>query len=558
MSKIMKETAVEMKRKRHLLQSSKVSWYGMTLLTVAGVYVGTGRLGLSLGAANGFATLVWLPSGLAVTAMFLWGFRLWPAIILGAFLTNLITGAPVPVAIGISIGNTLEAAVCTTILKHARVRPALNTLHDVLTLVLLAVPPGTLISATLGGGSLWLGGIIAWSSVPMTWCTWWFGDTMSLLLLPPFLFTWSAHSLAVPCGKRLLELGLLSACVLVIGLFVFLGLFPPRHWAYPVTHLVFPPLIWAALRFGSRGATAAIATFAGFAIVGTIHGISPFSTGNLWLRLLLLQSFLGIMATTTLILATIVAERHALEQRKDDFITLASHELRTPLACLLGYTQLLRKRLTGFDHLHVQTTLMSIETQAKRFSRLITDLFDLSKIKAGQLTFVEESVDMNTLVLEVVEQLQQTSQEHQIRIEGSVSGTIVGDQMRLAQVLYNLLANAMKYSPQAQQIIVRLTSGAEGLTVSIQDFGIGIPKAEQKRIFERFYRASSEQSRTTAGLGIGLFITHQIIQHYRGKLWVESMEGQGSTFSFSLPLLTIGERDSQRTLTGNNLVPKGR
>jgi signal transduction histidine kinase len=558
MSKTIKETAVEMQRKHHLLQSRSVSWYGVALLTLAGVYVGTGRLGLSLGAANGFATLVWLPSGLAVTALFLWGFRLWPAIALGAFLTNFITGAPVAVAIGMSIGNALEAVVCTTILKHARVRPALNALHDVLTLVLLAVPPGTLISATFGVGSMWLGGVIAWPSVPVTWCTWWFGDTMSLLLLPPFLFTWSTHTLAIPSRKRLLELGLLSMCVLVIGLFVFLGLFPPRHWAYPVTHLVFPPLIWAALRFGPRGATAAIAAFAGFAIVGTIHGLSPFSTGSLWLRLLLLQSFLGIMATTTLILATIMAERHALEQRKDDFITLASHELRTPLTCLLGYTQLLRKQLARTDYPRAQTTLASIETQAKRFSRLITDLFDLAKIKAGQLTFVEESVDMNRLVREMAEQLQQTTQEHHIRIEGSVSGTIVGDRMRLGQVLDNLLANAMKYSPQAQQIIVRLTSSTEGLTVSIQDFGIGIPKAEQKKIFERFYRASGEQCRTTAGLGIGLFITHQIIQHYRGKLWVESIEGQGSTFSFSLPSLITEERDSQRTLTEHNPLPKGR
>lgn len=397
----MKETAVEMQRKHTLLQSRNVSWYGIALLALAGVYVCTGRLGLSLGTANGFATLVWLPSGMAMTALFLWGLRLWPAIVLGAFVTNLLTGAPVPVAIGISIGNVLEALVCTIILKRARVRPALNALHDVLTLVLLAVPPSALISATFGVGSLWLGGIIAWPSVPVTWCTWWFGDTMSLLLLPPFLFTWSAHPLTAPYGKRLLELCLLSGCILVIGLFVFLGLFPPKHWSYPVTHLVFPPLIWAALRFGPRGATAAILAFAGFALVGTIHGLSPFSTGSMWLRLFLLQSFLGIMATTTLILATIVAERHALEQRKDDFITLASHELRTPLACLLGYTQLLQKRMAGIDHPRAQATLVNIEAQARRFSRLITDLFDLSKIRAGQLTFVDESIDMQTLVHEV-------------------------------------------------------------------------------------------------------------------------------------------------------------
>lgn len=534
-------TAEEIKGKGHPLLNRRVGWYGMVLLTLAGIYVGTGRLGLSLGAASGFATFVWLPAGLAAAALFLWGYRLWPVITLGAFLTNLFTGAPVPVAIGISIGNTLEAVVCAALLKRATVRPVLNTLHDVLALVLLAAPLGSLISATLGAGSLWLGGVIVWASVPVTWSTWWLGDMMSLLLLTPLLLTWSTWPQAIPSGKRLLELSLLSVFVLVSGLFVFLGLLHPEHWTYPVVHLVFPPLIWAALRFGPRGTTTAIATFAGLAIVGTIQGVSPFPTGSLWLRLLLLQSFLGVTAATTLLLAAIVAERYTLEQRKDDFITLASHELRTPLTCLQGYTQLLKRQLAGSDHPSTLLTLASIEASVKRLSRLITDLLDLSKIQAGKLTFAEESVDMNTLVREVVEHFQQTSSRHQILIEGSAPGTIIGDRERLAQVLNNLLANALKYSPQAEQIFVHLTSTAECLTVSIQDFGIGIPKTEQEKIFERFYRATNEQSQTVTGLGIGLFITHQIIQHYRGKLWVESVEGQGSTFSFSLPW-----RSSQR------------
>ncbi|HWS85319.1 MAG TPA: ATP-binding protein [Ktedonobacteraceae bacterium] len=140
----------------------------------------------------------------------------------------------------------------------------------------------------------------------------------------------------------------------------------------------------------------------------------------------------------------------------------------------------------------------------------------------------------------MVEQLQQTSTQHQISIEGSTSGTILCDRDRLGQVLINLLTNAMKYSPQAEQIIVHLTSTFRGLTVSIQDFGIGIPTTEQEKIFERFYRVAGEQKRTAAGLGIGLFIVHQIIEHYRGKLWVESVEGKGSTFTFSLPWPSSG------------------
>jgi signal transduction histidine kinase len=333
--------------------------------------------------------------------------------------------------------------------------------------------------------------------------------------------------------------------ILVVGLFVFLGLPYPNPQRDPTTYLVFPPLIWVALRFGPRGATAALAATSGFAIVGTILGVSPFSTGGLGERLFSLQGFMAITTVTTLILAAVMAERRALEQRKDEFISLAqrkdefislaSHELRTPLTCLHGYTQLLQKQLTDSNHPHTLRTLATMETQTKRLSRLIADLLDLSKIQAGKLTFTDETVNMDTLVREVAEQLQQTSTQHQITIEGNLSGTIIGDRDRLGQVLNNLLTNAIKYSPEAEDIIIHLTSTAEHLTVGVQDFGIGIPTTEQAKIFERFYRAAGKRRQIAAGLGIGLSIAQQIIEHYEGKLWVESVEGQGSTFSFSLP-----------------------
>ena len=112
----------------------------------------------------------------------------------------------------------------------------------------------------------------------------------------------------------------------------------------------------------------------------------------------------------------------------------------------------------------------------------------------------------------------------------------MGDKERLGQVLTNLIANAIKYSPRQERIIVHLTHTPETLIVSVQDFGIGISKAHQKKVFERFYRVDSDKDRTYPGLGIGLYIAYQIIERHGGKMWVESMEGQGSTFSFSLPL----------------------
>jgi len=212
---------------------------GAGLLILFLLYFGTGRLGLSLGAVSGFATLVRFPSGLAITALLLFGFRLWPAIFLGALLLNRLNGAPLPVAVG--IGNTLEALVCATLLKRWQIRFALDSLHDVLLLVLLAAPVGSFISATLGVASLLLGGVIVWSAAFATWGAWWMGDLISILILTPLLLTWRTWPQVPRSFKRLAELGLLSVRVVAIGLFVFLGLLHPDHQGYPITYLVSPP-----------------------------------------------------------------------------------------------------------------------------------------------------------------------------------------------------------------------------------------------------------------------------------------------------------------------------
>jgi signal transduction histidine kinase len=510
-------------------------WYGIALLTLVALYIITGRLGLSLGAVSGFATLVWLPSGLSVAVLFLWGYRFWPAITLGAFLVNLFTGAPWFVALGISIGNTLEAVVTTALLKREKVGPGLDSLHDVLVLVLLATPIGAIISATLGVGSLLLGHVIVWPLVFETWKAWWLGDMASLLLLTPLLLTWSTWPQAIASRKQWLELSLLSLFLLAAGIFVFLRQLHPDYREYPVTHLIFLPLTWAALRFGSRGATAALALISGLAIAGTIQGISPFSIGSLSLRLLFLQSFMAVTAITTLLMAAVMAERHTLERRKDAFISMASHELRTPLTCMKGYAQLLHKQLANTEHLRALRALTRIEMQIEQISRLIEDLLDLSKIQAGKLTFTDERVDVDAWAREVIEQFQQTTNHHQISLQGSAEGTLICDRERLSQVLNNLLTNAVKYSPQSEQINVHLTSTPQCLTVSVQDFGIGIPTTELQRVFQQFYRVAGRHERTAPGLGIGLSIAREIIEHYGGRLWVESVEGQGSTFSFSLP-----------------------
>lgn len=516
---------------------------GATVVLFA-LYFGTARFGLSLQAVSGFATLVWFPSGLGVAALLLFGYRLWPGILLGAFLVNLLNGAPLFVAVGIGVGNTLEALVGSALLKRHRMSHALDHLRDVFLLVLLAMPTSACISATLGVTSLLLGKVIALASYGPTWSAWWIGDMISILIVTPLLLVWSTWPAGNVSGKRLAEMGILAILVVGVGLLVFLGELHPDQRVYPLSYLVFPPLIWASLRFGPRGALLATLTFSVIAVVGTMRGLSPFSAGGPGEDLIFLQSFMGVSAVTSLLLAAMMAERRVQEQRKDEFISMAGHELKTPLTGLQGYTELLHLKFTRTGDQEALRTLSKMAALINRLTRLVGDLLDLSKIRAGKLPFAEESVDMDALVGEVVESLQQGGAQHRIDIEGSGQGEITGDRERLGQVLSNLLTNAMKYSPRTGQIIVRLARAHGILTVSVQDFGIGIPKAHQEKIFECFYRVSPDRDRTYPGLGMGLFIANQIVEYHGGKMRVESVEGQGSTFFFSLPAREPYEENS--------------
>ena len=230
-----------------------------------------------------------------------------------------------------------------------------------------------------------------------------------------------------------------------------------------------------------------------------------------------------------------ITEQKELEQRKDHFISMASHELKTPLTVLSAFTQLLLEQFAAEERQDVVRQLSKMDDQISNLTKLVADLLDISKMQAGQLELAQEVVDMDELVHEVVENLQPTTTHH-LLIEGAAQQPVSGDRDRLGQVLIILLTNAIKYSPRADTVWVRLAHTRDTLTVRVQDFGIGIAQSHQRRLFQRFYRVLSKKDQTYPGLGIGLYIAHEIIERHGGKIWVESVEGKGSIFSFSLPL----------------------
>lgn len=231
-----------------------------------------------------------------------------------------------------------------------------------------------------------------------------------------------------------------------------------------------------------------------------------------------------------------ITDRIQQEKRKDDFISMASHELKTPVTSLKLYSQLLQRQMQSIATLPMQTSLSKMDTQINRLIVLINDLLDISKIQIGKLELRNETFSLYQVVHDVVESLQGTS-SHRIEVRGKKSLMLYADQDRIAQVLINFLTNAIKYSPHADRIVVQIRKSGANVVVSVQDFGIGIDKDDQKKIFDRFYQVTSTTKSAAAGLGIGLYISQEIIKRYNGKIWVKSEKGKGSLFSFSLPLL---------------------
>jgi PAS domain S-box-containing protein len=220
------------------------------------------------------------------------------------------------------------------------------------------------------------------------------------------------------------------------------------------------------------------------------------------------------------------------EQRKDEFLSIASHELKTPLTGIKAFNQLMRR---SSDPVRTASFVEKSGENISRLEKLINDLLDVTKINAGKLSYDLQPFDFSQMLKDSVESMQLTSATHQISLEQPEGIQITGDRMRLEQVVNNFLSNAIKYSPDGKRVIVKSAVSAEGLIVSVKDFGIGIQEQHIQRLFDRYYRIDNTAMRFE-GLGLGLFISSEILKRHMGSFWIESEPDKGSTFFFRLPL----------------------
>ena len=516
--------------------------YGLEVGLFA-AYVVIGRIELSINPVDTFATLFWLPAGIALAALFLYGYRLWPVIMLAAFAVNVSIGAGFMVSLGIAAGETLQALGGAYFLKkYTDFNPTLTRLHDSLWLIAVAFV-STLISPTIEAASVWLGGIRS----PALWGELWIGSMLGMLVVAPFVFKWLSKPLFRRTPLQYIELGVVVATVLAVSVFVFW--MSDTHFVY----YLFIPLTWAALRTGPRGITLALFVAALVAISSTFGIYGPYAGQGLYI-----QIFIGIMSALFLILTSIVEERKKVQiflghhvdeleealnkvssedKAKKDFLSILAHELRNPLAAILSSAELLR-----LQEVHAPDTaalLQTIDDRVRSMTVMLDDLLDISRISHNKLTMRKETLSLDSVIDRSVRMAQALirSRGHTLSVRKPEHDLYLeADPIRLEQIIVNLLNNAAKYTNQNGSIELSTKKESDVAVITISDNGIGINKNMLERIFEPFFQIQRGRL-PTQGLGVGLSLTRQLVELHGGTIKATSQgEGKGSQFPARLPL----------------------
>ena len=530
---------------------SSPAYFGQ-VVTVAILYVLAALAGLRFDAVSGFASLIWAPTGIALAAVLLAGRRIWPGIFVGALVANVITGAPLLAAAGIGVGNTLEAVIGAYALRRVPgFRLRLDSMRDVLAVIVFAVLLSTMISAMIGVASLYFAGLAAPQNLAETWRTWWIGDAIGALLIAPLILVWAATPRASLSAGHVVEavmliLGLLGACVVVFIVSVSRGGGPLGQ-----TYVFFPLLMWAAIRFNQRGAVTATAIVSAIAITGTVMGRGPFIQPTLHDSLLALQTFMGITGATFLVLGASISERErsreqlreahriatAANRAKAEFLAVMSHELRTPLNAIAGYAELLALGVPGPLTPRQTDAIGRIQSNQQHLLALIDDVLSFAKIEAGTSPIAIGAVGVGKAVdsLEASVRPDLERQDLNYVWKGCDPALVVrADRVKLRQILLNVLGNAIKFTPRQGRIELSVARSGDRVSIRVSDTGIGIPAEMIDHVFEPFFQVQAGTTREYPGVGLGLAISRDFARAMGGDIVLESVLGKGTVVTVEL------------------------
>ena len=519
------------------------------------IYFVAGKLSLQLAFLHKSASPVWPPAGIALAALLVLGFRVWPALFVGAFLVNLTTLGNIWTSLGIASGNTLEALCGAWLVNRfaggARVfdRP-----QDVFKFALAALI-GTTVSPTFGVSSLAAGGFAQWSSYWPVWLTWWLGDASGVLVIAPLLLLWSVPATQRKWNqKQVLEVSVLLLLLVVLAETVFGGWLPISARNYPISFICGPIVIWTAFRFTPRETATGIFILSAIAIWGTLNGFGPFILQSENQSLLMLQLWTAALTITAMAIAAAITERNrtqvALEQQKDaveaanrtkdNFLAMLSHELRTPLTPVVAALDTLEA--DGSRSSGSKNSLAMIRRNVELESQLIDDLLDLTRIAKDKLQLRFGPLDSHEVINNVVEICRPEAQARNLTLQLNLRAGghhVLGDAAKYQQIVWNLLKNAIKFTAENGEITISSSNPEpQLLAIAVHDTGIGIEPEVMNRIFDPFEQGERAFQRRYGGLGLGLAISKSLAQAHGGTLIARS-EGHDRGSTFILTMKTV-------------------
>jgi signal transduction histidine kinase/CheY-like chemotaxis protein len=512
------------------------------------VYFAAGKFGLSFFALiHPSASAIWLPTGVAMAAFLLFGFRLVPAVFAGAFLVNVTTAGSIASSLGVALGNTLEGVLAAMLVERfAGGRYAFRSAAGILKFTGLAALLSTTVSATIGVATLTLGGYAAQENSAAIWFTWWLGDAAGAVLVTPLVVLWCTDLAWGWSARKTREAALLLVAVGAVGGAIF---FHPALAGYPLAFLNLAPLVWGALRFGPRELATAVALLAIVATTSTATGGGPFVLNTPNESLLVLQGFLVLTSITVLPMAALTVERRALLQRersaragadaasraKDEFLAILSHELRNPLAAISTAATVLDT--ADLARVEVSKLVGGIRRQSQHLARLIDDLLDIGRLTENKLILRKEPLELGNAVRRCVDALVAARGLAEGRIELETSPTwIDADPARITQIVENLIGNALKHTPVGLRFRVAVRNLDSAAELRVEDEGFGIDAELLPDVFEPFRQGAQGLDRSAGGLGLGLTLVRRLTQLHGGTIEASS-EGadRGSVFVVRFP-----------------------
>jgi PAS domain S-box-containing protein len=646
--------------------------YIFRILAASILYFIAAKFGLAYAAVNPSTTAIWPPTGFAIAIIILFGYHMWPAIFIGAFLANLFTAGTVATSLGIAVGNTLEAVVARyLVMKYANGDHAFDQPRTVVLFILLTSVVSTMVSAFIGADVLLSHGLAPLSRFWDIWLTWWLGDLGGAVTITPFILLWYLNPKITFKIRKLIEFAILLLTIAWGSFFVFSGIFP-----YP--YLLIPILLWAAFRFGPRETASMIVLVALIATKETLRGHGPFALegmGDINVSLIHLQVFIAVLAITKLTVASVVverleadkeierrerrfrtliekssdvvvlidnksfityvspsiarvlgytpdefmsqrglgfmhpddlklaennlrnilsapnkttivearikhkngewvwiesistnllhdpniraivvnfrdiSERKELEQSKNEFLQMAAHQLRAPLSTMRWSTELLMKDSAKLSKTQKEKVDLIYESNQKMI-RQVNELLSVSRIMQGDIPNNPVSVNIADVIAHEVDAVSASAKARHIAVK-LVKPTdgippLFLDPDRIASVIENILSNAIKYSDPDSEVILSYGKTEDGVWVTIEDDGIGIPPAEQPLLFTKFFRTANAKLMDSEGTGLGLFVVKSFLSGWGGSIDIQSPthKSRGTTVHLTIPIIMLKKKEA--------------